>query len=118
MTISRLLVTGSRTWEDLIVIRNALVQFWSPETVLVPGGCPKGADAQCESCWGSWGGLIERHPAEWRRYGKSAGFRRNEEMILLGADRCLAFIRDYFSSATHTATLAQAHGIPTLIYRS
>jgi hypothetical protein len=37
---------------------------------------------------------IEAHPADWHRYGRAAGHRRNAEMITLGADGCVAFIRE------------------------
>jgi hypothetical protein len=36
---------------------------------------------------------IEAHPADWHRNGRAAGYRRNAEMIALGADWCAAFIR-------------------------
>lgn len=111
----RVLITGSRTWTDLAAIRTALAAVWHPENILVTGACPSGADSQCEACWRAWGGQVERHPANWRRYGRSAGFHRNQEMITSGADICLAFIRDRSPGASHTARLAESAGIPTNI---
>ena len=119
--LRRILITGSRTWIHRPTIRAALAEVWHPGGVLVSGACPRGADALCEACWSHWGGRVERHPANWRPYGvfdRSAGFRRNEVMIVLGADVCLAFIRDESAGATHTANLACQVGIRTVIYRA
>jgi len=113
----RILITGSRTWSDHTVIRDALALVWHPGAVLVSGACLSGADALCEACWRAWGGQIERHPADWRRYGRAAGFRRNEQMVSAGADLCLAFILDASPGASHTAARAEAAGIPTRRYQ-
>ena len=112
----RVLITGSRTWTDHTTIRTSLAAVWHPDTVLVSGACPRGADALCEACWTAWGGQIERHPADWTRHGQAAGFRRNQHLVSLGADVCLAFIRDHSPGATHTAAIADAAGIPTYLY--
>jgi hypothetical protein len=113
----RILVTGSRTWTDTQVIRKALAEYFHPEAILVTGACPRGADAIAEHIWRSWGGQVERHPADWHRYGRSAGYRRNADMVSLGAVVCLAFIRDASSGATHTAQLAEVAGITTKRYQ-
>ncbi|RSS59823.1 DUF2493 domain-containing protein [Streptomyces sp. WAC01280] len=121
----RVLVTGSRTWPDMdrlyAVLSTAVFQH--VPAVIVHGACPSGADAQA-AWWSRMHGQAlgvteERHPANWRPAGtldRSAGFRRNAEMVALGADICLAFIHNGSRGASHTARLAEQAGIPTQRY--
>lgn len=113
----RILITGSRDWDDHDLVRDALAMaiYQNVPAVIVHGACPSGADAMA-----SWwvrrfkflGVAEERHPADWRAHGRAAGPRRNAEMVSLGADVCLAFIRSGSRGASHAAALADAAGIP------
>ncbi|MFC9287253.1 SLOG family protein [Streptomyces sp. NPDC057052] len=121
----RVLVTGSRDWDDVTTIGAAIEQAVidaGPRPVLVVhGACPTGADRHADhyARWMRGKGChvdVEQHPADWRPGGafdRSAGFRRNAEMVQLGADVCLAFIRNGSRGASHTASLAEQAGIPT-----
>lgn len=116
--MKRVLVTGSRDWANprtimvaLQAIRDELGDF-----VLVSGACPTGADRMAENAHRGSGLPVELHPARWNELGKKAGFVRNAEMVDLGADLCLAFIRNNSKGATHTADLAERAGIPTTRY--
>lgn len=115
--VRRVLITGSRTWTNATRIAEALDAVFDPQVVLVSGACKKGADRLCEQHWASRGGRVERWPADWDRYGKAAGTRRNQDMVNAGADLCLAFIRIGSRGASDCAYRAQCAGIPTTIYR-
>lgn len=119
----RILVTGSRDWLDADLIHAALAHavYQQVPAVIVHGGCPTGADAIA----GHWArryahiGLTEEaHPAAWRLHGKAAGPRRNAEMVGLGADVCLAFIRNRSRGASHCALLAERAGIEVRRYEA
>jgi hypothetical protein len=118
-TAFRILVTGSRTWDDKEFIWNVLDLALAElrDVTVVHGACPKGADAIAHG-WVrhqlvNGGGEVraERHPADWSTHGRAAGFRRNAEMVQLGADLCLAFVRDGSRGASNCADLAERAGI-------
>ena len=118
----RILVTGSRTWTDVGAIAVNLVRALdfvgqADDTILVSGACPNGADKLAEDFWEKYGGAVERHPAQWRSHGvfnASAGRQRNQQMVDLGADVCIAFIHNNSPGATHCAAAAEAAGIRTI----
>jgi YspA, cpYpsA-related SLOG family len=121
----RLLITGSRDWEGLAA-ENRLYQVLGrvqelayvlvQRLVLVHGDCPTGAD-QCADRWGVRRDevTVERHPADWRRNGKAAGFYRDRHMVGLGADMCIGFLRNNSAGTTATMGLAREFGIPTFV---
>jgi len=91
--LARVLVTGSREWADSARIAEALAsaKAYYGSIVVVHGDCPTGADRLAQEWADSEGVPTERHPADWRAYGKAAGPVRNQEMVDLGAVVCLAF---------------------------
>lgn len=118
----RVLITGSRDWSHREVIDQELRKAWSSNVgtglpTLVSGACPTGADAIAEQFWRSHGLPVERHPAEWDKYDKWAGPKRNIEMVEAGADLCLAFIKNNSKGASHTTRLAREAGIKTIVWR-
>lgn len=113
----RILITGSRTWDNENFIRNLLSGFgFNPDVVtLVSGNCQDGADAICEKVAEELGWAIERHPADWETHGRKAGFIRNYNMAHTHPDICLAFVRDHSAGASMTAKFAKDAGVQTYI---
>ena len=124
-TVTRVIVTGSRDWPTPDDVEEALdeVLLSTKWLTLVHGACPTGADLQANE-WAKQKILkgapveIEPHPALWNLYGKSAGYRRNAEMVSQNANLCLAFIHNDSDGASHTESLAKNADIPTKTYRS
>lgn len=109
-------------WTDGGAIFRALDKaYWGSDGMLtlVHGDCPNGADAHAEA-WYEWAieegysVFREKYPADWKAYGKAAGYRRNAEMVKLGADLCLVFILDGSPGSSHTKKLAEKAGIETI----
>lgn len=116
--MTRVLVTGSRTWTDMDVIRRALDAIgedFPPPYYLVEGDAP-GADRMTALAALDNGWKVERHPANWDKHGKAAGFLRNREMVETGADVCLAFVKAKSKGAMMTVGLARQAGIPVRMY--
>ena len=139
---------------DLLLLRDSLTEavrgLGGQRAVIVHGQCPPrhpqtrraipweaaerlpgddqtlllGADWLADRLAGIRGIWAERHPADWDAHGKAAGFRRNAEMVALGADTCLFFAMPCTDSrcarprphdshgASHCAGLAAKAGIP------
>jgi hypothetical protein len=122
----RLLITGSRWWDNWIIPHYALAAEWmvtGGQAVLVSGNCPRrpdgtpGADYICEWLWESWGGTVERHPARWDLYGKPAGFRRNAEMAALpDVYKCLAFSLNNSGGTRNCMDEAKKRHIPVSLF--
>lgn len=116
----RILVTCSRTWSEWSTVRRVLTEIYAyhPDAVLHHGDAPKG-DRQVASMWLALGGAVQSHPADWKKHGRAAGFRRNAEMVELvgsGPHVIVAFIRNHSKGARHTYDLACGAGLNCLLY--
>jgi len=95
----RVLITGSRDWDDYTQIERVLARF-EPGTTIVHGGNGRwdrvrrihvGADRLAGIAGQKLGFQVEVFPAAWSTYGKRAGMIRNQKMVDAGADLVLAF---------------------------
>ena len=119
----RILITGSRDWADVRLMREVLE--WAagrglPDGVgsvtLVHGGA-RGADGLAGRIASDLGWEVEVHPAEWEKLGKGAGMARNALMVDLGADVVLAFPTKSSRGTWNAVKLARAAGLRTVVVR-
>ena len=125
----RVLVSGSRKWVDEASVIRGL-QFAQKtarsadpavQMVLVHGDCPNSADRVAARLAQQAGWALEPHPAVWRpfpdpkRVDKGAGYKRNAEMVALGADRALVFQLERSAGTEHCAIRSVRAGIPTFL---
>lgn len=92
----RVLVCGDRNWTDRTLIRDRLSQL-PTGTVIVQGGA-RGADRLAEQVADDLGFVVENYPAEWDKYGRSAGPIRNREMLDTRPHLVIAFHDDLSKS--------------------
>ena len=113
-----ILVTGSRDWTDENMIAHALQSINIPENltpVLVHGDCPTGADAMAHKIATQWKWKIRKYPAQWQKYGKSAGPRRNQEMISVEQPHVgLGFSKNHSSGTKNTCDLLMVYSTKPL----
>jgi hypothetical protein len=111
-------IVGSRDFQGQAVIAKAIVRLADqhPNLTVVSGGA-RGADSAGANVAVALRIPTIIHLPDWDRYGKSAGFRRNE-LIVADADMLLAFYADGPRSkgTTHSVDLARKKGIPVHIY--
>lgn len=111
----RILVTGSRTWDRPLPIASALlIESGAREDVTLVHGGARGADLMAYNAALAFGWKVEVHNADWDTHGKRAGLIRNQHMVDLGADLCIAFSRNNSRGTAHCALAAEAAGIPTI----
>ncbi len=111
----KVLICGSRGFDDSALIRNVLSPLNA--TLVIHGGA-RGADQA--------GGFVAEqlgidqvaYPANWTKYGRSAGFRRNEQMLdEAKPDLVLAFYAGTRTPGTaHTVAEAKKRGIEVREY--
>ena len=78
----KVLVTGSRTWDNKAAIEREFKKLPpGPTTIIVHGACPTGADALADAAAMKFGFQIRRFPAQWETEGRKAGPVRNSKMI-------------------------------------
>lgn len=117
----RILVTGSRDWPDgievVMAVRREIIRSRhlplrkgeAPGFVVVHGGCPTGVDAAIHAHCIVEGFPVEKYPGKDFPSFKA----RNQHMVDLGANVCLAFATKWASGTGQTARMARRAGIHT-----
>lgn len=114
----RILVTGSREWDDWLGVDSALC-LEVQQMMGDPGGTPVlihggaiGLDSIAKRIWQRTPWPMEEYPAE----GFDTPLLRNQYMVDLGADVCLAFALKWATGTGHCARAARRAGILTIDY--
>jgi hypothetical protein len=85
----RVLVCGGRNYTNAVRVHQTMQAVPADATIIVGGA--RGADSLAEVSALALGMAVEVYYANWEKYGKSAGVRRNQEMLNSGADYVIAF---------------------------
>lgn len=132
----RILMTGGRGYDDRDTAARAVAEAvgdygshlaeWNPTTermdidwsgvTVVVGDCPTGLDEIARQLCKAWGMRCEVHKANWERFGRAAGPRRNIGMVERGAHVCLGFPRGESRGTRGCMAMAERAGIPVRVF--
>ena len=113
MKAIRIIIAGSRTFTDYPLLAAKMDMFTEnldPDQIEVVSGEARGAD-RCGERWAIERAIpVKRFPAEWDRYGKSAGYKRNDQMRSY-ATHLVAFQVGHSRGTQHMIRTAMAAGL-------
>lgn len=119
-----LLIAGTRSYTDYDTVRKTadylLQKQVTMRNILIVSGGATGADALAERYAKERGFELKIVPADWQKYGKSAGPRRNAVMhhIIEGYEHraCLCFWDGSSRGTAHNFELAKKGGTRLVVY--
>jgi len=117
----RMIVAGSRGFDDYGYLSEKLdgiIEEIHDEIEIVSGGA-KGADSLGEQYAEERGIPVKQFAPDWKRFGKSAGFRRNREMLDYAKEEqtvVVAFWDGESKGTADTIKKARMDGVDTRIF--
>ena len=108
----KVIIAGSRDFSDypMLVKRCDCLLAETDTTIVIVSGGARGADTLGESYAQERGYAVRKFPADWDRFGKSAGYKRNAQMAEY-ADALIAFPIGESRGTHHMIRLAQAQNL-------
>lgn len=115
----RVIIAGSREFNDYDLLCKEMEKLRQSGHIFteVVSGTARGADRLGER-WARQKGLrITRFPAQWEKYGKSAGYRRNAEMAE-NTDFLVAFWDGVSKGTAHMINIAEEKRLYCIVVRT
>jgi hypothetical protein len=112
----KVIIAGGRDFDDFNKLCKVCDEFLQDQNkVEIVSGAYKGADLLGERYAAERNYPIKQFPADWKRYGKSAGHKRNTEMAIY-ADTLIAFWDEKSKGTKNMIDLASKAGLKVRIY--
>jgi ABC-type enterochelin transport system substrate-binding protein len=113
----KVIIAGGRNFNDYDKLRESCDNILiNQEEVEVVSGTSSGADTLGERYAQEKGYKIEKFPAQWDLYGKSAGYKRNQQMAEY-ADGLIAFWDGKSKGTKHMIDIATNKGLKVRVVR-
>lgn len=114
----KLILCGSRDWSDRAAIAEVLNRILGHDVIAMHGDA-RGADRLAAEIARECGWATVPFPvtdADWKRYGRGAGPRRNLQMLEAGAQLVVAFrCRGESPGTDHMVNSAMKAGVPVIV---
>ncbi len=105
----KVIVAGSRNFHDYTLLSKTLDQLLQNKTdIEIVSGTAAGADVLGEKYAQEKGLALKKFPADWNKFGRAAGYKRNEEMAKY-ADACVVFWDGESRGTMHMRDLANRY---------
>lgn len=102
------IIAGGREFNDYKLVEETLLNY--NDVTEIVSGCARGADSLGEKFAMEHAIPIKKFPADWDKYGKSAGYRRNEQMAIY-AEQLIAFWDGKSKGTKHMIDFAKKLGL-------
>jgi len=107
----RLIIAGGRDFNDAVLLASVMEPVITNVTtqglqLIIISGTARGADTLGARYARDNGIAVEEYPADWDRHGKSAGYKRNEQMADV-ADGVLVFWDGFSKGTKHMIDIAK-----------
>lgn len=108
----RVIIAGSRDFTDYKFLEQECDHLLQniQENIVIVSGTANGADKLGEKYAQDKGYKLDKYPANWNLYGKSAGYKRNAQMAD-NADALIAFWDGKSKGTQHMINLATEKGL-------
>ena len=111
------IIAGSRGITDHQEMYYLMSQIW-PDTINITeviSGTAAGVDTWGESWAKGFGIPVKSFPADWDKYGKAAGYIRNDEMAKY-ADACIIFWDGHSKGTQHMINLSTKYNLVLFVF--
>lgn len=110
----KVIIAGGRDFNDYAKVISVLSNLKHPFEVVC--GEARGADALGKRYANEHNLTVHSFPADWTTHGKSAGYKRNEQMAEF-ADACISFWDGKSRGTKHMIDIATRKGLKCLVVR-
>ena len=108
--MNKIIVAGGRDFNNYSLLERTLDSVLIRDQLEIVSGTARRADRLGEKYAEEHNIPVKRFPADWDKHGKSAGYKRNEEMAEYG-DALVAFWNGQSRGTKHMIELAKKYNL-------